>query len=311
MTSKTTKQKIAALPVVGPAAMAGYRLRLASSYFTTPIRRAGAWSVTANEFTNLTYDLEDANKRYLAAMLADITGVTSAEVQGYFAELESDTELVSHIRQTTEAHDLGRFAESAVWFGRRIGWYALVRITKPKVVVETGVDKGLGSCALTAALRRNSAEGHSGHYWGTDIDPDAGWLLGGPWADYGTILYGDSIESLRAFDQPIDLFINDSDHSAEYEAREYETVADKLADGGLILGDNARITDKLERFAATTERSFLFFAEKPKDHWYPGAGIGVAFERGAFDRGASERGASERGASDPAGTDHTASEPRP
>ena len=33
--------------------------------------------------------------------------------------------------------------------------------------------------------------------------------------DIGQIFYGDSIESLQRFEGAIDLFINDSDHSAE------------------------------------------------------------------------------------------------
>jgi hypothetical protein len=44
------------------------------------------------------------------------------------------------------------------------------------------------------------------------------------------ILYGDSIESLAKLDESIDLFINDSDHSAEYEAREYITVGPRLSE---------------------------------------------------------------------------------
>ena len=34
-------------------------------------------------------------------------------------------------------------------------------LTKPKIVVETGVDKGLGACVLTAALMKNSEEGYT------------------------------------------------------------------------------------------------------------------------------------------------------
>jgi hypothetical protein len=26
-------------------------------------------------------------------------------------------------------------------------------------------------------------------------------------------------------------------------------------------------------------RNFLFFKEEPEEHWYPGAGIGIAFPR--------------------------------
>jgi hypothetical protein len=93
------------------------------------------------------------------------------------------------------------------------------------------------------------------------------------------VIYGDSIATLREFPEEIDLFVNDSDHSAEYEYREYQAVAGKLGPRAVILGDNSHLTDSLYRFAGETGRCFLFFREEPKDHWYPGAGIGFAFQR--------------------------------
>jgi hypothetical protein len=162
-----------------------------------------------------------------------------------------------------------------------LGWYAFVRILKPRVVVETGVDKGLGSVTVCAALRRNAAEGFPGRYFGTDKNPDAGFLLSAPYSEFGQILYGDSIESLKTIPQ-VDVFINDSDHSADYERREYEIVGPRLSTEGLILGDNSHCTDVLARFSAEHDRQFLFFQEKPKDHWYPGAGIGISFVSGAL-----------------------------
>jgi predicted O-methyltransferase YrrM len=153
-----------------------------------------------------------------------------------------------------------------------------VRATKPKKVVETGVEKGLGSCVIAAALKKNAEEGSQGIAYGTDINPAAGYLVGGVYAPYSKIFYGDSIESLKTLEGPIDLFINDSDHSAEYEAREYDTIEPKLSSGALVLGDNAHVTDKLLLFAEKTRRSFLYFQERPSGHWYPGAGIGIAFK---------------------------------
>jgi hypothetical protein len=46
-----------------------------------------------------------------------------------------------------------------------------------------------------------------------------------------------------------------------------------------VLSDNADCTDELLKFALGTGRRFLFFAEKPKNHWWPGDGIGVAFSK--------------------------------
>jgi hypothetical protein len=81
---------------------------------------------------------------------------------------------------------------------------------KPGLVVETGVDKGLGSVVLASALRRNRAEGFPGEYLGNDINPHAGFLLQETYALGGCIAIGDSIEMLKKLEANIDLFINDS-----------------------------------------------------------------------------------------------------
>jgi predicted O-methyltransferase YrrM len=170
-------------------------------------------------------------------------------------------------------------ADAEPRYGRRLGWYAVARTIKPRIVVETGVDQGMGSLVLISALKRNSDEGHPGRYYGTEIDPRAGYLLTDPYKKWGEIIYGDSITSLREFHQPIDMLISDSDHSAEYERDEYQVVRDKLTPAALLLADNAHVTSALYEFARTTGRQFLFFQEKPRDHWYPGAGIGLAFPK--------------------------------
>ena len=78
-------------------------------------------------------------------------------------------------------------------------------------------------------------------------------------------------------DEEIDLFINDSDHSANYEFLEYQAISNKLSDSAVILGDNSHVTNSLMQFSKETKREFLFFQEKPLEHWYPGAGIGISF----------------------------------
>ena len=161
-----------------------------------------------------------------------------------------------------------------------MGWYAFARILKPRVIVETGVDKGHGSVVLCAALIRNEREGFPGQYYGTDINPRAGYLLIAPYRRVGKVLYGDSLQSLSKINE-IDVFINDSDHSADYERREYEAILPRLRPGGIILGDNSHVTSILAKFSEEHGRQFLFFQEQPENHWYPGAGIGISFE-GAY-----------------------------
>ena len=276
---KKLKMVLARIPILGRALLMIPRAKTALKYFSIPLLNLVKWLLKSKEKTNFTYDLEDNNKRYLASVIADITNTEFSRVWAYINEIEDDETLKKHIADATAKSDFAYRADKAVRFGRRIGWYAFARALKPKVIIETGVDKGLGSCILTAALKKNKEEGHDGKYYGTDINPDAGYLLSNDYRNFGSILYGDSIESLKKFNGAIDLFINDSEHSAEYEAAEYETIANKLSENAIILGDNSHCTNKLFEFSLKTNRHFVFFQEKPIGHWYPGAGIGVSFKR--------------------------------
>jgi predicted O-methyltransferase YrrM len=264
---------------IGRIILIPYRLNLAFSYYHGPVKNIFSWLITSREHTNFTYDLDDLNKEYLASFIAVVTNTEVSKIKGYIAELEQDERLKSHIAELTASSKEKYVADASPRYGRRLGWYACVRAKKPKLVVETGVDKGLGSCVIAAALMKNEEEGFEGYMYGTDINPQAGYLLQEPYNRYGQVLYGDSIETLKGLSERIDIFINDSDHSAEYEMREYETIKGKLAEDAIILGDNAHCTRKLLDFATTTNRSFLFFQERPKSHWYPGGGIGAAFRK--------------------------------
>lgn len=247
-------------------AMVPVRLAAALRHSCAGVGRAFTWSVTSREDTNFTYELTPTNLNVLAQLLAVVTGHDPAACRARIEEVAQDTELRHHIVHATEAGRSRGHSDLEPRFARRLGWYALVRLTRPRVVVETGVDKGLGSALLCSALLRNRAEGHPGRDYDTDINPEA-----------GMILYGDSIASLQTLDEQVDVFINDSDHSAEYEAREYEVIASKLGGGAVVLSDNADVSDALERFSRARGRSYLYFHEQPLDYCYHGAGIGFSF----------------------------------
>ena len=275
--------RVARIPVVGRTLLTLYRAKHVLAYLRAPLANSLRWIVTSNETTNFTYDLSELNRRYLASLVADILNLDYAVIDGYISELENDIHLKKHIVSVTAQSSLAVVADQHVRFGRRVGWYAIVRAMKPRLIVETGVDKGLGSCILTAALKRNTEEGFPGRYIGTDINPKAGYLLTGEYAEFGSILYGDSITSLRTISDEVDIFINDSDHSSDYEYREYLTIASKLSSHALVLGDNAHCCDKLLQFSLESGRRFVFFQEKPINHWYPGGGIGFSFHRRSSD----------------------------
>jgi hypothetical protein len=143
-------------------------------------------------------------------------------------------------------------------------------------LIETGVDQGLGAAVLCCALSRNAVDGYPGKYLGTDINPDAGYYLQQPYADFGQILYGDSLQSLEGLTCAVDLFINDSDHSETYEQAEYELIKKKISPRAILLGDNSHVTSKLAEFSVREGRRFAFLSEEPADHWYRGSGVGVS-----------------------------------
>src|ERR1035437_8801215 len=114
----------------------------------------------------------------------------------------------AHIQTRIRTSRQRGLADLRVRHARRVGGYALVRAVKPQHVVETGTDKGLGSCVLVAALLRNG----SGRLTTIDIDPASGYLIGPPCSAVTDLVLGDSVEALRGLSTPVDLFIHDSNH---------------------------------------------------------------------------------------------------
>ena len=245
----------------------------------TVLRHLARWIIGSNEKTNYTYHLTPLNIRHAVHTVALVTGDSFETVSGIFDEVLDAPHLDAHMAAVLETVDevLRQSADAEARFGRRMIWYALVRLLKPRLVVETGVDQGLGALALCEALRRNTEEGAPGRYIGTDKREDAGQYVAGAYEAFGTVMIGDSLESLDKIEGPIDMFINDSDHSADYEAREYQAIAAKLSEHAVILSDNAHSTSKLDEFALETGRQFVFFREQSTGHWYPGAGVGIAW----------------------------------
>jgi len=254
------------------------RLYIASKYFNKKYLEIFKWGFRSREDTNFTYHLTADNLSYLAHTIAVVTKMEYEQIMKYMEELMSDDKLQDTILKAIENSPERRYADKEIRFGRRLGWYAFARALKPGIIIETGVDKGLGAVVLCAALLRNKEEGKEGKYYGTDINPKAGYFLEGKYKEVGEILYGDSIESLSEFSEKIDLFINDSDHSADYEYQEYLTIKNLIREKTIILGDNSHCTSKLAEFSRETGRSFIFFQETPLNHWYPGAGIGISYK---------------------------------
>ncbi len=256
------------------------RALFATSHYNNKYLIILKWLSRSRETTNFTYELTEKNLNYLIQVTSVVTNKSYEVIRSYMNEALDNKTLLDHILSVSQKeapNKMNQLKKESNSFGRRLGWYMIARATKPKVIVETGVERGHGALILNFALERNFQEGHAGEYIGTDINPTAGILFNEYPNKMGKVIYGDSIETLSKLDKEIDLFINDSDHSASYEEREYETVRSKLSPKSIIIGDNAHVTDKLSNYSIKNHRNFLFFKEEPKNHWYPGAGIGISY----------------------------------
>jgi hypothetical protein len=235
--------------------------------------RSVDWLVRGRETTNLTYDLDPLNRDQLCWFVAAVSGAKIGQVREWVSELEDDRQLFDHVASRLSSHPRRGIGAREPHWARRLAWYALVRASEPEHVVETGTHFGLGSCAIAAALLRN---GH-GRLTTIDIDPQAGYLIGGPWADVIDQRIGGSIELLGGLDE-VDVFLHDSLHTYDYETQEFQAVEPRLRAGALVLSDNAHDSAALSDWADRTGRQYLFFKEQPAHHWWPGDGLGVAWD---------------------------------
>lgn len=268
---QTLSQRLAGSPVARLAALP-VRLRTVLRHDARVLAASGRWLVRSREHTNYTFELTALNRVHLAWWVANAVDAPVERIRAYMAEADGDAELKSHVREATARSDRRRLADPAVHLHRRLGWYALVRELRPQCVVETGTDKGLGSVVLAAALLRNG----SGRLITMDVNPTAGYLIGGRYAAVTDLRVGDSVATLGQMDEQVDFFLHDSWHSREHELAEFEAVAPRLSEGAVVLSDNSHVMDTLPAWAEQTGRRFHYFAEEPQGHWYPGAGIGLA-----------------------------------
>jgi hypothetical protein len=150
--------------------------------------------------------------------------------------------------------------------------YSIVRHTKPRVVVETGVAAGLSSAYILKGLEDN----HLGHLYSIDLpnheetlakqgkirqavavlpkETKPGFAIPDDIRGRWTFLQGntrDILPSLLAKLHSVDIFLHDSEHTYENMMFEYSTSWPHIESKGFLLSDN--INDN---------RAFFDFAKK-------------------------------------------------
>jgi hypothetical protein len=260
------------------------RLRIARRipYKATIIRRYGLlgrkpaaairYLLFDRELDNLTYEI--SNEDELARFIANGIGGSVEDASRYIQELQDDLELRAAIQAALRGRDN---RNGTMPYGRRLGWYAIVRARKPRVVVETGVHDGLGSAVLLRGLERNATEGCEGSLVSFDVNENSGWLIPSFVRSRHQLVTGPAPDMfVAALDgRRVDLFIHDSDHRYEHETAEFEAILGLADPSAALVSDNAHAGTAFRDFCGRHSLRFHFFREVPRDHWYPGAGIGL------------------------------------
>lgn len=252
------------------------RLRMLSRYGLTAYRSdpssARHYVLCGKEVDNFTYEIE--NRDELSTMISSMLGSDRDHVGRLIAEIDADEEFTRSLKFLLEDR-IDRPSEMPL--GRRVGWYAVTRLLRPQIVVETGVHDGLGSAVLLRALERNRSEGAPGTLVSFDVRSDVGWLVPERLRTNWELVIGDSVAVMRDSFDPgsVGLFIHDSLHTYEHEQAELSAVIDAMQHPGALISDNAHATTALKDFCASRDIPFARFLERPVGTWYPGSGLGL------------------------------------
>jgi len=270
----TLRRRIITSPIARPAVFPT-RAMSVLRYDTRIVARSLDWLIRSGETMNIAYELGTTNRDQLGWFASAVTGAEIGQVRAWMRELEQDEELIEAMRRRLASNPSRRVCARRPHWARRFGWYAIIRAMQPEHVVEAGTYLGLGSCVIAAALMRN---GH-GRLTTIDIDPDAGHLITQPWASVIDSRTGSSVEVLPTL-HDVGVFLHDSVITYDFETAELATVEPNLLPGAIVMSDNARSSpgvSALSDWAERTGRHYLYFKEQPRDHWWPGDGIGAAW----------------------------------
>ena len=140
--------------------------------------------------------------------------------------------------------------------------YALVRVLRPEVVVETGVASGVSSTFLLNAMERNG----TGRLYSVDLPllnerlrpkgQSTGWLVPKDLRSRWQLSLGDAREVLPPLLQrlgEVDCFLHDSDHSYEHMTWEFSEAYPYIRPGGLLMSDDITSNRAWDEFTARSD----------------------------------------------------------
>jgi hypothetical protein len=183
------------------------------------------------------------------ACLLDTTIESAAST---LSELKANDALYQHLRKCSH-HEAPPPEQTtgAMTYDIAETLYVMVRLLKPRIVVETGVAKGVSSCFILQAEEDNAhgelysidfpSPGHKfedGLIYHIPQGKQSGWVIPESLEHRWHLILGDSKEKLPPLLEQlgsIDIFLHDSLHTFEHQKWEYETAWPFIRKGGMLL----------------------------------------------------------------------------
>ena len=184
------------------------------------------------------------------SFIRDLTGADHTEIQRYLSEISENKEYKNSLEKNRIGYGSRRFSGWGV--GTTLGTvlYALCRIVKPDVVIETGVASGVSSSYILCGLHENN----DGVLYSIDFswrEGQSGRLI----PDYLRYRWqltmgrsSDKLPPLLDGLKKVDIFLHDSEHTYQNMLFEYQTAWTYLQPGGLLLSHNIDASDAFPDF---------------------------------------------------------------
>ena len=157
--------------------------------------------------------------------------------------------------------------------------YLLARTIKPNLIIESGIDKGLGSSLLCYAQFKNREEKQNDYrYIGVDIAKKNKFYFDKKNNLFSNFefIYEDSIKFLNKFSEKNKImYISDAEHNYDFEIKEYNLIKKQFKNGSIIISDNN--SGSLNDFSKTNNKKISKFKEKSKNFWYKGATTTISY----------------------------------
>lgn len=213
-----------------------------------------------------TFSYPIRNEAELAEALARPLGIDAAAVLALFDEGRRT------VRELWVDRPRGTVADLT---GRRLGWYAVVRTFKPRLVVESGADRGRGSIVILAALEANRREGRDGRLVSIDPQLGAGFLVPPNARTSWTMLRCSSTTALSEglAGETVDMYVHDSLKVLGLE--ELRAVLPLAADRFAFV--SAWDTPEMRAELAGAGATIYPFSEEAAHPVFPGSDVMFAF----------------------------------